>query len=293
MPDANDELTKISDELDGSYPTNEDLDREFDFGAPAQVPATREQGPQKVMVHQEQNLPGNPAQLVELALRNNQGIEVIERMVALQERWEAKEARKAYADAMAQFQGLLPEIVKRKQVFFEGKNGKADTNYFYAPLADIMAQIKEPMEICGLHVSYGHRFLEGGLLEVTAKVTHRLGHTETTSIPSALDTSGNKSGVQQIGSTITFLSRYAVCGLLGISTADEDMDGRLAADTITPAQATALKARIGALGAREDKFCQALSISDINSMPISKYSQADTFLTQREVKIGFGENELK
>ena len=43
---------------------------------------------------------------------------------------------------------------------------------------------------------------------------------------SGLDTSGAKNDIQQKGSTQTYLQRYTLIGALGLTTADEDNDGK-------------------------------------------------------------------
>jgi hypothetical protein len=40
------------------------------------------------------------------------------------------------------------------------------------------------------------------------------------------DSTGNKNNIQSIGSTRTYLQRYTLVGALGLSTADEDNDGK-------------------------------------------------------------------
>ncbi len=97
------------------------------------------------------------------------------------------------------------------------------------------------------------------------------------------DTSGSKNMVQARGSTITYLERYTLCAILGIATADEDMDGRLIGELITPAQAEALTARLEATGSNTKAFCKMLGIATIEAMPAAKYSQADKELSRKEL----------
>jgi hypothetical protein len=51
-----------------------------------------------------------------------------------------------------------------------------------------------------------------------------LGHKIETSIEAGSDTSGSKNAIQAIGSTISYLKRYTLENVLGLS-ADEDNDG--------------------------------------------------------------------
>ena len=69
-------------------------------------------------------------------------------------------------------------------------------------------------------------FEPGKKLKTTCYISHIDGHTEKTSMESGLDTSGAKNDIQQKGSTQTYLQRYTLIGALGLTTADEDNDGK-------------------------------------------------------------------
>ena len=49
-------------------------------------------------------------------------------------------------------------------------------------------------------------------------------------MPAFADDSGQKSAIQQVASTITYLRRYTLTGVLGIATTDQDLDGADAGD---------------------------------------------------------------
>lgn len=156
-----------------------------------------------------------PMRLMELAITNNASVENLERLMALQERWEAGEAKKAFYAALSKFQMNCPRIEKRKQ----------GHNYKYAPLGDIVAQIKSTLNECGLSFRFEQSHADG--IEVTCVLTHNAGHSERTTMSVQPDTSGSKNSIQAIGSAVTYGQRYTLIGALGITTADEDIDGRL------------------------------------------------------------------
>lgn len=160
----------------------------------------------------------NPMQLMQVAVESNAGLDKLEKLMSLQERWEAGEAKKLFYAAMAEFQRNCPDIKKLKK----------GHNYMYAPLGDIMAQIREPLFDCGLSIRFEQDHSAG--ITVTCIVTHKGGHSERTTMTGGADTTGSKNGIQAIGSTVTYLQRYTVIGALGITTADADMDGRLPQD---------------------------------------------------------------
>lgn len=215
-----------------------------------------------------------PTDLIAMAVQSGADIDKLERLMDLQDRWEAGQAKKAFFRALSDFQAICPVIHKRKQVSFN------TTNYSYAPLADIVEQIREPLNSVGL--SYRFEQELGDQIKVTCIISHIDGHSERTSLASAADGSGGKNSIQGIGSTVTYLQRYTLLGGLGITTADTDMDGRISQDVVTEGQAASLKARLQHTGSDVAKFCKALGIANVDAMPAAKYAQADRMLTQKE-----------
>ena len=165
----------------------------------------------------------DPSTLLARAVDQGLDVDQLGKLMELHERWESNQARKAFNAAMAAFQSMVPRITKAKTVDFPSKRG-GRVNYSYAPLADIREQIKETLEKCGLSVRFAIN-QAAGRVNVTCIVTHVDGHSEETSMEGAED--AKMTGNQAIGSTVTFLSRYAMIGALGLTTADDDIDGRL------------------------------------------------------------------
>lgn len=157
----------------------------------------------------------SPMQLIEAAVNANADIDKLERLMSLQERWEQNNAKKSFFAAMSKFNAECPNIIKRKKAH----------NSFYAPLGDIHAQIKETLVSCGLSFRFEQDHSNG--ITVSCLVSHESGHTERATMTAPADTSGSKSPIQAIASTVTYLQRYTLCSALGITTADEDMDGRI------------------------------------------------------------------
>lgn len=160
----------------------------------------------------------NPEQLLTLAVNNNLDIDKLERLMSLQKDWQADQARKAFFSSLAKFQSEVPEIRKSKAVAFN------EVKYNYAPLADVVRQIKDTCRECGL--SYRWEIQDDKeLIKVTCLVTHLDGHTEKTTMTANPDDSGKKNKIQQRGSSIEYLKRYTLIGALGLSTTDSDVDG--------------------------------------------------------------------
>lgn len=164
-----------------------------------------------------------PASLLSQAIDKGLGVAELEKLVALQERWEATQARKAFFSAFTMFQSETPDIRKNKAVRFELKTG-GTTDYSYAPLADITRQIGPVLKKHDL--SYRWEIQDKDQIQVTCLVSHIDGHTERTTMTAPADTTGSKNAIQARGSAIEYMKRYTLIGALGLSTADSDIDGR-------------------------------------------------------------------
>lgn len=171
----------------------------------------------------QEELNNSPHGLISQALAQNANIETIERLMALQERWEQNQARKAFFTALTNFQSDLPEIKREKKVKYKTKDG-GEVDYDYAPLPKIIETIKPFMKKYGL--SYRWEFEENGKIKGTCILTHKDGHSERCTMEAGKDTSGKKNDIQSIGSTRSYLQRYTLIGALGIGTAQKDDDGQ-------------------------------------------------------------------
>lgn len=162
----------------------------------------------------------SPNELISQAIDKGLTVEALEKLMGLQERWDANQSRKMFFEAFTRFQSECPDLRKTKEVKF------GNTSYKYAPLADIARQINEPLKNCDLSYRWEIQDDEKTIV-VTCLVSHVHGHTEKTQMTASPDTSGSKNPIQARGSAIEYLKRYTLIGSLGLTTADEDIDGRL------------------------------------------------------------------
>ena len=150
---------------------------------------------------------------------NNGGdIKNLEKMMELQERYDANEARKAYHHAMTDFKKSPPKITKSKHVKY------GNTNYKHADLASITEMINSALSEQGLSAAW--KTDQENNISVKCTITHVLGHSESTTLSSPPDNSGGKNSIQAIGSTITYLQRYTILALTGLAAHDQDDDGQ-------------------------------------------------------------------
>jgi len=161
------------------------------------------------------------------AVSSGASIEALERLMNMKREYDKDIAKKAFTEALSKFQEECPEIRKTKKVDVDLKSG-GKMSYSYAPLPDIDRQIKALMVKYGFTKEWKPSYTEKGKIRITCILTHIGGHSTETPMEADADTSGSKSAIQAQGSAITFMQRYTLLGALGITTADDDIDGRMA-----------------------------------------------------------------
>ena len=205
-----------------------------------------------------------PMAMIERAVASGASIETIEKLMALQERFEANQARKAFNEAISEAKARVRPVVRNR----EGHNSKR-----YADFAAIASAV-DPI-LADLGLSYRFRTDQGDRINVTCILSHRDGHQETTTLSGPPDTSGSKNAIQAIGSTLTYLQRYSLVQMLGLAASDDD-DGRKggAGEPIMPDQVEALRKMMAEVGADEAKFLKYLKVDTLADLPVSRFRDA-------------------
>lgn len=163
----------------------------------------------------------SPAEIANQILKFGGDLSSIEKLMELQERHDANEAKKAFNTAMSEFKKNPPDILKSKNVSYKTSSG--ETSYNHADLGQITTVIGAALAEHGLNATWKTEQEKG--ITVTCTITHELGHSQSTSLSSPPDTSGGKNSIQAIGSTITYLQRYTLLALTGLAAHDQDDDG--------------------------------------------------------------------
>lgn len=224
----------------------------------------------------QDNLPVNQYdQILELAISQGAALDQLEKWLQLKERHEAGEARKAYHAAMSKFKANPPRIIKDKRVGYQGKG--QSVGYSHASLANVASSIGTELSKYGLSAAWNTEQSEAGV-KVTCTITHKLGHGESTSLTASPDNSGSKNSIQAIGSTITYLERYTLLALTGLSAHDQDDDGRAAeAERITTDQCTEIEDLINETyktDAKKKQWLDYMHVTSASEIPASKYKMA-------------------
>lgn len=160
-----------------------------------------------------------PLDLIQRAVQSGSQVEVMEKLMGLQERYEKNESRKAFDNAISRAKSEIPVIRKNNTVDFTSARGR--TNYSYEDLATIAATIDPILSKYGL--SYRFRTnSDSKSVTITCVLSHSAGHCEENSLYAPHDASGNKNAIQAVGSAVTYLQRYTLKAALGLAAAADD-----------------------------------------------------------------------
>ena len=187
-------------------------------------------------------------QVIERAATNPAvDIDKMERLLDMQERIIARDAKAAYAAALAEMAPELPVIVERGGI--KDRAGKVQSTY--ALWEDVNDAIKPVLAKHGFALSF-RTGREEGQITVTGVLSHRHGHSEETTITLPHDSSGSKNAVQAVGSSTSYGKRYTAGLLLNLTSRGEDDDGAAGGSAeVAPATQAALD-QIDALSSLED-----------------------------------------
>lgn len=225
-----------------------------------------------------------PADLLAMAMTQGANLDQLERLMVMQERYEANQAKKAFDVAMARFKSEAVEILKRKRVHFQ--TAKGSTSYTHAELSDVTDVAIPAMAKHGLSHSWDINQTDNGWIEVTCVITHEQGHTgKRVTLRSQKEDSGTKNAIQAVSSALTYLERYTLLAALGLSTKGTDDDGRASSkseQTITEAQEIQLSEMLEATESDKEKFLAFFKVSGISTLPASRFNQALQMLRSKE-----------
>ena len=178
------------------------------------------------LIEQEDRAPvisgGNistPADLIRVAIQTGTDVAQLERLMDMQLKWDANEARKAYVKAVSAFRSEAPTIARTSKAH----------NSKYAKIDQITETVNPLLAKHGLSFSWSTE--QNETITVHCDVTHVDGHSQRVSLSAAPDGSGSKNAIQAIGSTVSYLQRYTLLSALGLATGEMDNDANIPPDT--------------------------------------------------------------
>lgn len=220
----------------------------------------------------------NPMSLIQSAIAQGADVTTIEKLLALQERWEASQARKAFVAALAAFKADPPKVLKNKLVEF------GNTKYKHATLDNVCNLIDPALSEVGLSFRWETESQDKGIIRVTCILTHEMGHSERTSLQTLPDASGGKNAIQAVGSTVTYLQRYTLLAATGIAVQNTDDDGRNAGKEdppLTDKQVEELAEGLNATRSDWEKFLAYFRIAELQEMKQSDFAKAKEMIEKK------------
>lgn len=215
----------------------------------------------------------NPAALLHEAVVRGASVEQLKELVGLHERIEERQARKAYFDAMAQFQKLCPSVKKSSAAKFATRTGQ-EMSYTFAALDEIAKTVNPILTECGLSYTWDSK-VEAGVIACVCTVRHVLGHQESASIQLPTDSASAMSSQQKVGAALTFARRLSLTQALGLTSTDDDMDGRdVEVATITDDQADALLFLAEEVKVSQRRLLKWLGVQKLTDLSAKKYAAA-------------------
>jgi len=227
-----------------------------------------------VVTHAADQLPVAPAASESAAILNviermalNPDIDPdrIERFIEMKDRIEAKAAKLAFSNAVAQAKAIVAETPILK-------NQKGNNNKRYADFS-AYAKVIDPI-LSSLGLTYRFQTIQTDAISVTCIITG-YGHEEMNTLRGPADSSGNKNAIQSIGSTLTYLQRYTLIQALGLAASGDD-DGQAAGDgeLVNIEQIATINALLTETKSDTAKFCQVMKVASIPEIPASKFDDA-------------------
>lgn len=216
------------------------------------------------------------------ALNPDIDITKMERLIEMQERILARNAKAAYAAALSDLQQELPVIRERGGI--KDRNGAVQSKY--ALWEDINEAIKPALAKHGFALSF-RTGREDGQIVVTGILSHREGHSEQTIMHLPLDTSGSKNAVQAVGSSTSYGKRYTASALLNLTSTGEDDDGGAggAGGFISEAQLEQLEDAAAKAQVDIPRFCRFLKVDALAAIPVKRFEEALAAIEEKKRRL--------
>lgn len=211
--------------------------------------------------------PQNPMALLMGADLSKIDPDKLGQLLALQERWEDRQAEKQLAAALTAFQADCPSIMKTRQ--------NTHLKTAYAKLDDIMATIQPVLSKHGLSVSFDTPSTKESLTAI-CYVMHSSGAKFSRQVTVPVDTNMRGANItQQLGSASSYAQRYALISALNLPVTDrKDDDGATSAAVITEDQAfEILQMMEGFTKDRKEKFFEWAGVEKVSQIHAANFDK--------------------
>jgi hypothetical protein len=200
----------------------------------------------------------------------------MERLLAMQQTIMKDQREAAFAGAMSRLQAKLPQIQKSGAIIVKGTERSR-----YAKIEDIDVAIRPLLAEEGFSFSFDSDSSDGKLFKLSAKLSHREGHSETKHLVLPIDSSDYRSNVQSIGSTVSYGKRQLIKMHLNLIECGEDDDGAGGAKPISPAQAAAIATSLVEVGFDQGRFLKFMGVAEVADILARDYQKAQSAIEEK------------
>jgi hypothetical protein len=228
------------------------------------APATIQEGPGALL-----------AAIVSMAKDPSVDADKLEKLLAMQERMEDRAAEREFNAALYRIQSKLQPLIRSRTVSLERKDGTSSGSYKFLPREDLDEVLRPLLEAEGFALSFSQTMGAAGGLITTAKLRHRLGHSEVSQIELPRDTGPGRNPLQAGGSTVSYSARYLEEMIFRVVRKNADDDGVLGGTTfVTQEQADELRAMAKDAKQEESRFLIRMA-STSGGEPARSYEEVD------------------
>ena len=209
-------------------------------------------------------------------------VETLKAIYELHKEERDYQARMAYNHAFAVVQSEIGSVAKR------GYN--PDKKYHYARLEEVVEALAPLLEANGFTRSFSSEHCpHPDMIRFVLTITHKAGHELRHILDAPPDYTGmhgkpNKTPVQGVASSATYIERNLLLKVFGIQTA-EDTDGNAAvgpsSETISKDQQLELKALLSEIGEGDESFLKYTGVKKIEDIKVGEFRLAKRGLDQR------------
>lgn len=189
--------------------------------------------------------------MVSLAMSNPGSLDpaAMRELLQLQREWEAGEAKRAFDADKINLMSEMPTVITKDNTVYYGKK----IAFRNASLPHILREVEPFLAKHNFSKSWISSN-DKGMVTVSCRLTHALGHFEETTLSAPPDGSGSKNPVQAVGSTVEYLKRYTLNCLLGITTEDEiDADTPEKSDRVDMKKNLEVLGKLGGVGITKEQ----------------------------------------
>jgi hypothetical protein len=203
------------------------------------------------------------AAIVDMAKDPSVDADKLERLLAMQERMEARQAEALFNQALHAAQQEMPRVAKNGTI----RLGEGKGQIAFATFEDVDTALRPIMQRNGFSLSFDMQMKDGGGAVITGTLRHAAGHARTASIPLALDSGPGRNNLQAMGSTFSYGRRYVTEMFFNIVRTGTDDDGKRGGTRfITDTQADELRQMLKEASRQEGPFLDRMFGGEVRSI---------------------------